>query len=81
MKPIKAWSVIKTGQYRASSDLWTFSCISKTKTEAITRLRKQTGENWHKLRGAGFEAVKITIAVEVLGIRLDADERERKEQT
>jgi len=58
---IAAWSVIKSGQYRASSDLWTISCVGKTWRQAIERLRAQTGEPWHKLKVAGFEVVKINL--------------------
>ena len=61
---LDAWSVIKTGMYRASSDRWTVSCVARTRQESIAKLRAQTGETWARLRAGGFEVVKIKLLLE-----------------
>jgi hypothetical protein len=64
VKKIRAWSVIKVGPYRASSDQWTVDCVSGTRKGAIEKATRTTGEGWLKGVAAGLRAVRITIEVE-----------------
>jgi len=60
---IKAWTAVRGGKYRGSSDAWSVSCLANSKGSAKTRLIEQTGETWSTLRGAGFDIVKCEIRI------------------
>ncbi len=63
MKELPAWTAIKEGKYRGSSDAWSISCVANSKGNAKQRLISQTGETWATLRGAGFSIVKCKIVL------------------
>ncbi len=55
-----AWSIIKEGSYKASSEWWLLQCIANTKRDALSNARRLAGGS---INGSGLRAVKIEIQI------------------
>lgn len=56
---MKAWTVKKTGQYRASSKWWVLGCVGETKSQAWQNAKRLSGMTDREMKEGGLVPVEF----------------------